>query len=274
MKHSPEIINLLKKQYNLIMKLCNKKKNIIVLILDKEGIPADFIRNIKKQAYYILMNKRCAFTLIELLVVIAVISLLAAMLLPALQNSKMQASRISCNNNLHQISIALADYSQSYNGAYPTIALAADWAGVDTASQTGWTYKLAQNSAQNPDIMKKIFRCPQDKIRMFSYAMNVREIRTGKGRNNASGWFENDFSQSKMPLSKVIIIEESIKEPHYPDTSTDCDQDNYTFDTFSTDIRKHGSINVLFVDGHSDSVMFFDTGKMTHFTDQMAAVPE
>ncbi len=219
------------------------------------------------------MNKRSAFTLIELLVVIAVISLLAAMLLPALQNSRMQASRISCANNLHQISIALADYCQSYNGAYPTISFAPNWASVDEHNQTGWTYKLAQNSGPNPDNMKKTFRCPQDTLRPFSYAMNVREIKTAKGRDNFSGWLENDFSQSKMPLSKVIIVEESDKT-HYNDTNTDCDQDNYSFDTFSIDIKKHGGVNVLFVDGHTDSVMFFDTGKMTHFTDQMAPVPE
>ena len=66
-----------------------------------------------------LANTETAFTLIELLVVIAIIAILAAMLLPSLARAKEAGKRISCLNNLKQLSLSAQMYVQENEDTYP-----------------------------------------------------------------------------------------------------------------------------------------------------------
>ena len=63
--------------------------------------------------------KNLCFTLIELLVVIAIIAILMAILLPSLSSAKRTAKRISCMNNIRQISSSMFAYANDYNGNIP-----------------------------------------------------------------------------------------------------------------------------------------------------------
>ena len=62
--------------------------------------------------------KRHGFTLLELLVVIAILGVLVALLLPAVMAAREAARRLSCQNNLKQIGLAMQNY-ESANRCFP-----------------------------------------------------------------------------------------------------------------------------------------------------------
>lgn len=114
-----------------------------------------------------LHNLKClpsmhkAFTLVELLVVIAIISVLAGMLMPALENAIESSRAISCRNNLKQFGIVNEMYLDDYNRYYPQYWNLVPGKTGNTAwwrmyeeydIEVSWLYKNYVNSGHIPQI--------------------------------------------------------------------------------------------------------------------------
>lgn len=88
-----------------------------------------------------------AFTLVEALIVLTIISLIAAVILPVFASVRERGRQSACLSNMHQISLAVAQYVADGNGVYPS----------GGPADPEWTSQVSPY-LKSVDV----FRCPSD----------------------------------------------------------------------------------------------------------------
>jgi len=113
---------------------------------------------------------RRGFTLIELLVVIAIIAVLAAILFPVLHRAREKARQASCQSNLRQLGLAMAQYVSDYDDTMPyvyfgaTYTLVDDWVDGHPVPSAEGSYSWGV--ALMPYVRNaRLFKCPTKRMK-------------------------------------------------------------------------------------------------------------
>jgi len=214
------------------------------------------------------MNGQKKFTLIELLVVIAIIAILAAMLMPALQQARERGKTVSCMNNLKQLGIQVNTYYSSFDDflmPFQYMSRYDNGGGVDWHVGTSWfcnTMKksIATSAAEIANVPKAMIcpSVPPEAKRCFgAYPTNLwkdRSYSLSQGSSWPGNYPEQAYKYLKMRTpGKVVHMTDGIGHASYAQDSPSQYEIEYAFngkDGRRVDYRHGGSTNVLTLGGN------------------------
>ncbi|MHC4872993.1 MAG: prepilin-type N-terminal cleavage/methylation domain-containing protein [Planctomycetota bacterium] len=209
------------------------------------------------------------FTLVELLVVIAIISILAGMLLPALEKAIGSAKSISCTNQLKQIYSAHNLYMDDNAGWLTALRkdnVESDWDNkkplwplflrVNGYLEDGWQSSALANGNPNPRWYGGLFECPTaDELTVtyssvYGFNVYIAGYVNSSGaplKWNAQGvWGRRSFFSNPSSLYFMIdaYAADTLKEPSWGQVSP-------TVSGYIPHLRHNGMANFSFMDGHA-----------------------
>ena len=250
--------------------------------MDAGHFQTEEVNSTETTVFKVIVRKtnQVGFTLIELLAVIAVVGILGALLLPALSQAKARAQRTQCVNNLRQLGVGLQVFLGN-NRAYPTVVMSTNEACPECGRT--WIGQLENEGfgISQPETnyyQKGVWLCPSARWSAVTVARNPTVASYGYNRfgvgypGNSTN--ELGFLGHYDPVleTRTPVAESEVAVPSDMLAIGDCFNGSIVLDrkipghvaeigNFLT--RHHGQANVLFCDGHVESLslpaLFEDT---------------
>ena len=202
-----------------------------------------------------------AFTLIELLVVIAIIAILAAFILPALNQARGRALSVQCANNLNSLGRAMAFYTADNKEHFTIISTKYknSYGRYNDTTMPFWKYVGAPyNESNNPTAIQKTYICPAPIIfrgenQTYSYGYNyyfgIHKL-------------DNKSTRHKYPSESMLFVDNAARVKDITQYSFYSTANNPE-GTMSKNLgrRHNGAGNQVYADGHTGSIRLYTNEK-------------
>lgn len=170
-------------------------------------------------------RKKTGFTLVELLVVMFIITMLVAMLLPAVNSAREASRAVVCSNNLRQFGIGLHEHA-ARKGTYCTGAW--DWSEDGCVTEKGWVADLISSGIPVGEM-----RCPTNPAQVsevYNQLLTLAPVAGNTctnfagspGKSLPSGALmlnvcRNIIDNNVAPMSpaRKALLEKSLLDQHY-----------------------------------------------------------
>lgn len=207
---------------------------------------------------------RRGFSLIELLVVISIISLLIAMLLPALSAAREAANRSACMNNFKHIGLGRIMYETDFGFLLP---IEIKWNPPSATPRSWWQSSIdLYVGGKGPDahsdkdrVSSGVWACPTARPTQYNTLKSGSALRA-----NASGYAATSFmvinwdtpsNQQHVSPSAVAKPSQCLSVLEQNDAWIHVNTSRHQIDAVFVGVLKHSNgANFLFVDGHVEGL--------------------